>query len=162
MLANRKPLTALTAADVMSRELVVIPEHMSLRSAARLLSQSRVSGAPVIDSAGRCVGVLSATDFVRWAREAGHQYDRRPGAECVCADWQVIEPGTLPADSVAAHMTHGPITAPTTATVRELARRMLEAHIHRVVIVDGDNDPVGIVSSTDILSVLTQTMEGEQ
>jgi CBS domain-containing protein len=160
MPANSKPLTELTAADVMSRDLVLIAEHMSLRSAARLLSQAHVSGAPVIDSTGRCVGVLSATDFVRWAREGGRKHDRGPGPECVCADWQVIEPHALPADSVATHMTRGPITAPTTATVRELARKMLEAHIHRVVIVD-DDDPVGIVSSTDILSVLSQTMEGE-
>ena len=58
------PLLARTAADLMSPTVVTIPQDMSLRGAARLLAQADVSGAPVVDAAGRCVGVLSARDFV--------------------------------------------------------------------------------------------------
>ena len=47
-----KRLFSLTAADVMSRELVLVPQEMSLQGAARLLSRARVSGAPVVDQDG--------------------------------------------------------------------------------------------------------------
>lgn len=58
---------ALTAADLMTQEVVVLREKMPLREAARLLIQRGISGAPVVDDVGRCVGVLSTTDFVRLA-----------------------------------------------------------------------------------------------
>src|SRR5260370_10548324 len=64
-----KPFATLTAADLMTRDVVAIPEHMSLRTAARLLAGAQVTGAPVIDENGACVGVLSGSDFVRWADE---------------------------------------------------------------------------------------------
>src|SRR5262245_28788033 len=69
MVLMATPLLALTAQDVMSREVVTIPRRMSLRDAARLLRQAQVSGAPVVDEQGRCIGVLSAADFLRWAED---------------------------------------------------------------------------------------------
>jgi CBS-domain-containing membrane protein len=158
MLATAKPLAALTAADLMSRDLLVIPRHLSLRVAAQLLSQAHVGGAPVIDARGRCVGVLSATDFMHRAKDEPGPIFSRPGA-CVCADWQVVDLDLVPPDAVAAYMTRDPVTAPTTAGVRELARMMLDAHIHRVVIVDANDHPVGIVSSTDVLAAVARPDE---
>ena len=69
MFTTAKPLLALTAEDLMSREVVTVPRRMSLRDAAGLLRRARISGAPVLDEPGRCVGVLSATDFLRWAED---------------------------------------------------------------------------------------------
>jgi CBS domain-containing protein len=71
----------------------------------------------------------------------------------------MIEADELPDEEVAAYMTPDPVTAPTTAPVRELARMMLDAHIHRVVIVDEGRNPVGIVSSTDILAAVAREEE---
>jgi CBS domain-containing protein len=45
---------------------------MSLRAAAQLLMHDRISGAPVVDDAGRCIGVLSSSDFVTWAGKDGN------------------------------------------------------------------------------------------
>ncbi len=158
MLATAKPLAAMTAADLMSRDVVVIPRHLSLRTAAQVLSQARVGGAPVIDSRGRCVGVLSATDFLHRAKDDPGPISSRVGG-CVCADWQVVDLDLLPPDAVAAYMTPDPVTAPVTTSVRELARMMLDAHIHRVVIVDENERPVGIVSSTDVLAAVARMEE---
>jgi CBS domain-containing membrane protein len=159
MLATAKPLAALTAADLMSRDVVVIPRHLSLRTAAQLLSHARVGGAPVVDSRGRCVGVLSATDFLHRAKDDDTVLCPRASA-CVCADWQMVELDLLPPDAVAAYMTPDPVTAPATTSVRDLARMMLDAHIHRVIIVDEYQRPVGIVSSTDVLAAVAR-LEGE-
>jgi CBS-domain-containing membrane protein len=149
-----KPFAALTAADLMTQEVIAIPQHMSLRTAARLLGRSQVSGAPVIDANGVCVGVLSGSDFVRWADQGAPR--RRPvGApSCVCADWQLVEAESLPTDEVSLHMTADVVTAPPQTGIVELARMMLNAHIHRIIITDARRRPVGIVSGTDVLAAV--------
>jgi CBS-domain-containing membrane protein len=152
MPAMVKPFTDLTAADMMSRDVLVVPEEMDLRTAAQLLSRGRVTGAPVVDRQGRCVGVVSATDFVHWSEDL-HRYRNRT-SECICADWQVVRPADLPSEAVAKYMTADPVTATTTTPAPELARMMVDAHIHRVIIVDEDDRPVGIVSATDILAAV--------
>jgi CBS domain-containing membrane protein len=152
MTGTLKPFTELTAADMMSRDVVVIPQDMDLRTAAQLLSRGRITGAPVIDHGGRCVGVISATDFIHWAedlRETGRQ-----APQCVCADWQVVEAANLPEAPVAKYMTADPVMATTSSAVADLARMMVDAHIHRVIIVDDERRPVGVVSSTDILAAI--------
>jgi CBS-domain-containing membrane protein len=154
-MTTSKPLLALTAADVMSREVLAIPRQMSLRAAAHQLVQAHVSGAPVVDERGCCVGVLSTTDLARWL-DYGEQAARRPapGGRCFCSDWQVIDPDGLPPDPVSRYMTADPVTAAPDARVSDLAKRMLDAHVHRVIITDATGRPVGVVSSTDVLAAV--------
>lgn len=155
-MTTRKPLLALTAADVMSRDVLAIPRQMSLRAAAHQLVQAHVSGAPVVDERGRCVGVLSTTDLARWL-DGGAQAARPPAApRCFCSDWQVIDPEGLPPDPVSGYMTADPVTATTDTPVGVLARRMLDAHVHRVIIVSPAGRPVGVVSGTDFLAAVAR------
>jgi CBS-domain-containing membrane protein len=148
-----KPLSRLTAADLMTPDVTAIPRHLSLRQAAHLLSQARISGAPVVDGCGACVGVISATDFVHYAQ--GQCPVRREEAHGdLCSDWQMYEEEALPTDAVSSYMTPDPVTAMPTTRVTELARMMLDAHIHRVIIIDARRCPVGVVSSTDILAAV--------
>ena len=41
-----------------------------------------------------------------------------------------------------------------TRMIMDLARSMLDAHIHRIIVVDNNCRPIGIVSSTDILAAV--------
>ena len=52
MITTTKPFLSLTAADLMCRDVVTLPRSMSLRAAGHLLSESHVSGAPVVDETG--------------------------------------------------------------------------------------------------------------
>jgi CBS-domain-containing membrane protein len=155
-----KPLRALTAADLMKQPVVTIPQEMTLRSAAGLLQREQISGAPVIDSAGRCVGVLSATDFMKSAAREGKGKVPCPNEPCF-SDWQVIDVAELPSDEVRAYMSRDVVTAMASTSVAELARTMLDAHIHRVFVVDGQRRPVGVVSSTDIIAAVAYAEIGE-
>ena len=150
-----RPLLSLTAADLMSTALVVVPQSMSLQGAARLLSRANVSGAPVVDSDGRCVGVLSASDFVAWA-DKGERAAKQRTTSCDCAysAWQIMDAEDLPQDQVEHHMTADPVTAAPVTVIDQLARMMVDAHIHRIIVVDAELRPVGIVSSTDILAAV--------
>jgi CBS-domain-containing membrane protein len=161
MTATKSPLD-LTAADVMSRDVLVIPRHMSLRAAAHLLAKARVSGAPVTDELGRCVGVLSRTDLIRWmdhGEGSGPRFEAT-GA-CVCSDWQMLALEEVPEDEVRQYMTTDLVAADPEARLGHLARWMLNAHIHRVVILDRQQRPVGMVTSSDILAAVAQS-EGDK
>jgi len=155
-----KPFTELTAADVMSRNVVTIAQTMPLQEAAGLLAREQISGAPVIDASGRCVGILSATDFVR-AAETGAGPVHVTQGRCFCADWQVVDLEMLPRDEVRCHMSKDIVTADPATAVTELARRMLDAHIHRIMVLDKDRRPVGIVSSTDIVAAVAYAGAGK-
>jgi CBS-domain-containing membrane protein len=155
MVGTGKALRDLTAADVMSRDLTLVPQEMSLQAAAHLLERAGVSGAPVVDQAGRCVGVLSTTDFVHFVGSLESDYRWPPGgsSERIC-EWQLVNGNASPKDTVGKHMTADPVTADPGTPIDALARRMLDAHIHRIVVLDSTGRPAGIVSSTDILAAV--------
>jgi len=162
MLTLEKPLLSLTAADLMSRTVIMIPQEMSLRSAAHLLSQNRVSGAPVVDARGRCAGVLSSTDFVRFMKN--EEQARHPHLQswpAVYSAWQVVDSDAFPVDKVSTFMTPDPVTTNSATSIGKLAQQMLDAHIHRIVVVDEEQRPIGIVSSTDILAALAHENAAE-
>jgi CBS domain-containing membrane protein len=159
MKAFTKPFLKLTAADLMSCELITIPEAMSLRGAARLLARAQVTGAPVVDAEGRCIGVFSTTDLLKWTENQDRTCSR-PEA-CVSA-WQMVDAGELPEDRVGRFMTPDPVTALPGASIQDLALRMLDAHIHRLVVVDDCARPTGIVSSTDVLAAVAHAVPGTE
>jgi CBS domain-containing protein len=155
MRTTTKPFLSLTAQDLMSREVVTIPREMSLRSAAHLLAQAEISGAPVVDAQGRCVGVLSATDILRWVEgEAPAAAPSFAQPSTVCSEWQVIDPEALPVEEVGSYMTADPVMVGLNTTIGVLAREMLDAHIHRLIVVDEHDRPIGVVSSTDLLAAI--------
>lgn len=73
---------------------------------------------------------------------------------CVLVDWQVVDIEKLPTDEVRKFMTADPVTARPATSARTLARMMIDAHIHRVIVVDEERRPIGVVSSTDLLAAL--------
>jgi CBS domain-containing protein len=162
MRAAGKSFFSLTAEDLMSQSVVTIPQEMSLTAAARALSRANITGAPVVNADGVCVGVVSATDFLHLA-----QKDRRTAPVtcatpfCVCSDWQLLEIHELPVDEVCRYMTPDPVTVRPGTPVGELARLMLDGHIHRVIVVDGKGRPVGVVSSIDLIAAVAQTNPAE-
>lgn len=158
MVPATKPLLHLTAADLMSETLIVVPEHMSLKGAAHRLAEAAVTGAPVVNGEGHCVGVLSATDFVHWMdrNRAGEFPGACATSPAFCAPWQIVDSDALPEAIVRDWMTRDPVLVPPTAPLGELARKMLDAHIHRVIVADKTGKPVGIVSSTDVLAAVAR------
>jgi CBS domain-containing protein len=155
MVTRTQPLLDRTAGDVMSREVVAVPKEMSLRAAAHMLAQSEITGAPVVDAQGRCIGVLSAVDLMHWLDRGERAAKRRSSAaECICSDWQMIDVEQMPVDEVCRYMTTDLVTASPETPIGDVARRMLDAHIHRVIIVNAQGRPIGVVSTTDILAAV--------
>lgn len=59
----------LAVRDVMSASVVTVSPDTTVRQLARLLADEEISGVPVVNDGGALVGVVSATDVVRFAAE---------------------------------------------------------------------------------------------
>ncbi len=150
-----KSLLGLTAADLMTTPVKTIPQDTSLREAAQLLTRERISGVPVVDADGRCVGVLSSSDFVTRTGKNG------TGVEIhFVAPWgETINVEDFPGDEIRRYMTAQPVTVGPTALIGELAQKMVDAHIHRVLVVVDESRPQGIVTSTDVLAAVARAAQ---
>lgn len=67
-----------TAGDLMCRDVDVIPDDLPLPDAAARLARREARPAPVVDAAGRCVGVLAAADITRGVAVPGDAVPRSP------------------------------------------------------------------------------------
>jgi CBS-domain-containing membrane protein len=157
-----RPLLSLSAADVMSPTILTIPENMSLQGAAHLLAQARVSGAPVVNADGRCVGVISAQDFVALADKGTRPAKQRGHADCFCSAWQIVPGDQLPEDAVKNCMTVDPVTVLPGTQMGALAQMMVDAHIHRLIVLDRTGRPTGMVSSMDVLAAVARAAKANE
>ena len=127
------------AADVrvgtlMSTNPVVIGSSALASEAEQLLKTYRVSGLPVVDD-GTVVGVISQSDILV-ARSS----------EMISGHWDRM---------LVRHLMSTPaVSIHATASVRYAARQMVTRHIHRLVIVDDDGRPIGVVTTLDLLHPL--------
>jgi CBS domain-containing protein len=153
MIPTQRRLFDLTAADLMRQPVVTVPREMSMQGAARRLIEEGVSGAPVVDAEGCCVGVVSTSDFLRLTEREKYM-NRCRTHDGYFSAWEIIEPGDLPAESVSQFMTADPVVVAPTTPIRDLARMMIDTHIHRLLIVGEGSRPVGIVTCTDLLAAI--------
>jgi predicted transcriptional regulator len=151
----------ITARDLMNPEMLTVSDSMSVRELARFLLSKQISGAPVTDDDGDLVGVVSLTDVA-----AAASNDVSVGADRGNPDFYLhdleeafseeeirrfhIEEGDL---SVADIMTPTVYSVDEDAPVSEVARIMLDGHLHRIL-VTADGAAVGIISTSDLLGLL--------
>lgn len=155
-------LLTLRVSDVMNSPVRTIAESASMSDAARAIAENDVTGLPVVDATGRCVGILSTTDF------AMREHRKSTGDENLPFGWQhEIEGGnnepfrieTIAEDRVSEHMSPAVQTVNETASLVNAARIMCREHIHRLLIIDEDERPVGMVSSLDLVAALVAAIE---
>jgi CBS domain-containing protein len=161
MATSSKQLLSLLAGDIMTRNVIMVPREMSLQGAARLLARAGVSGAPVVDERGACIGVISTTDFMRWAQNEQAPSKEPSAADCMCKAWQISE-DALPSCCVGDYMTRDPVLVGIHTRIGDVARMMMDAHIHRVIVVDAMNKrPLGVISSMDLLAEVARADQAE-
>jgi CBS domain-containing protein len=149
----------LTARDVMTPHVVTVVEDMSTHDLARFLIEHEISGAPVVDEQGRLVGVVSMTDIVRSdaeedEREESSGFYRGDPYEFTLEDLgqKYVERQAVTVRDVMTPAIH---SVEDTTPVAEVAALMLDRHVHRLIVMRGQ-DPVGIITSLDLLKMLAR------
>ena len=159
---QRNRLDSLRVADIMQQPVITLSVHSTMAEAARVLCEQDVSGAPVVDEWGRCIGVLSARDFTRRDQEqpCGEGMAAR-GEEFSLSQDEFRGPMQIhyvPEDSVERYMSASTQTIEANASLREAARYMTEGHVDRLIVVDDASQPVGVVSTHDLLRTWVQEL----
>src|SRR5262245_15368434 len=67
--------TVMQAADIMVTNVITVSPGQHVQEVAEILLKHRISGAPVVDTGGRLVGIISEGDLMRRA-EAGTERHR--------------------------------------------------------------------------------------
>jgi len=143
----------LTAADVMTTDVITVSPNATVRDIAALLHSKRISGVPVVDAGGHILGIVSEGDLV--LREAIVGDHRRSW-------WLSLfdDPGILARNYVKTHgqvakdvMTTSVISVSPATTLSEIAKTLEGHRIKRVPVVK-DSKLVGIVTRSNLLQAL--------
>jgi len=114
--------------SLMQREVCTVGMDDSVAEIEKLFATRKLSWAPVIDADRTAIGVVSAADLLQF-----HALGRDPLA---VPAWQLCH--------------YKPITVGVDTTVSEVARLMVDRHVHHVVVTERDGI-AGVVSSLDFV-----------
>ncbi len=152
------PARALRAGDLMQRRVVTLSPDMPIAAIMARLAEQEVSGAPVVDERDRLVGVVSQTDLLRYER----RHDRAPRPREVSAFYQqangdvFVRHLQVDADDTTCArdiMTPAAFTTDVSTPVAEVARFMVQRHVHRILVTRRGR-LAGMVTSMDLLRAL--------
>ncbi len=150
----------------MNRHLIVIGPTESLSEAMALMTDSHITGLPVVDHKGRCVGLISASDILNYEQEqaevvaeANETMAQHFNAET--QRWESVrvtsfaleEFGDVHVEEV---MSRDLIAVRPDESVVETARVMLDGRVHRVLVLDDAQRLKGIVSAIDFVKLYAQ------
>src|SRR5215203_3981133 len=142
----------LTAADVMTTEVVSVEPDTPVRDIAELLYTRRISGVPVVEH-DRVIGIVSEGDLIGHTAAIGEQ--RRSWWLSLFADESLSARDYAKTHGRTARdvMTASVISVEETATLAEIAR-LVERHRIKRVPVLRDGKLVGIISRGNLLQGL--------
>jgi len=148
----------LTAQDIMTREVITVKESATVRELAALLLTSNISGAPVIDEAGKVIGVVTESDLIFQNKKV-----HLPTAFAILDAFVFLErpekmeqelkkiAGSRVGDICSRKL----ISVSPETELEELATLMAEKKIHTLPVMTGGN-LVGVIGKSDIIRTIAQ------
>ena len=146
-------LVALRVSDVMASHVQTVGRNQTMSEIAAIFAQHDLSSAPVVDELGHCVGVITASDFVK--RE--NRMQQTSGIDAIDSDGFRCVP--VGADYVSHHMSEAVQSIDPGASLLIAARMMCAEHIHRLLVIDDSQQPVGVVSTMDIIAAMVNVVD---
>ena len=148
----------LEAQHVMTRSVITLGDDDTLTDAVEKLKSHHITGAPVIDGAGKLVGILSISDL----------YDRAVSEDALAVplsherdttSWDLFDRAAPLSDehgvqTVGSRMSRNVTSVMTDALLVDVARAMCDGHWHRVPVIDAKGKLTGIISTMDVLAAL--------
>ncbi|MBV8401321.1 MAG: CBS domain-containing protein [Acetobacteraceae bacterium] len=155
--------SAVTAGEIMTRDVAVVHPESSLLDAVKLMASRRVSGLPVVDQAAKLVGIITEGDLVRWHEGSSEREQRWLDmlAEGLQPASAFVEAIRAEHNRVKAVMS-GKVTTVTEETpARQIAALMHDKDIKRVPVMR-DGRLVGIVARSDLIRALAEKLQGRK
>lgn len=154
----------LTAGDIMQRDVVVVRSNDTLRDALELMTENHVTGLPVMDAHGKCIGLVSATDILNYEQDYA---DEAADANAYVAQhfnpdtqqWESVRMSSFALEHfgdvrVEEVMACNLISVAKETPISEVAKTMTDENVHRVLVLSDDRRLFGVVSATDFVRTL--------
>ncbi len=141
------------AHQIMTPQVITVGADTTIVKAVNMMLRHHISGLPVVDAAGRLIGIVSEGDFIRRA-ETGTQHKRGrwltflAGADRVAAEF-AHEHGR----KVGEIMTPNPLTVAEGAPLDQVVQIMESNNVKRLPVMRGDR-MVGIITRSDFLAAV--------
>jgi len=146
----------LKAKDIMSEELITVTPATPVIEAARILLERRINGLPVLDEAGRLVGIICQSDLVAQQKRfpIPSVFNLLDGLIPISSPKGLEkEMQKIAASRVAEAMSSNPETVNPEASLEEIATLMVSKGFHTLPVVEGGK-LVGIIGKEDVLRTL--------
>lgn len=136
-----------TAADVMTADPLTVAASTPLPDAAELMARRRLKRLPVLDAAGRLVGIVSRLDLLRTAASGLEREEETPRELGLAGDQPLSR--VMRRDVATLH--------PDTP-FPEVFQAVVSTRLDRALVVDADRRPVGIVTDAELLERVTPAL----
>ncbi|MCS7098491.1 MAG: CBS domain-containing protein [Candidatus Methanomethyliaceae archaeon] len=120
--------------NIMSKRLVYLTPEMSIKDAASIIYKEFIRAAPIIDG-NNLIGLLTSSDIARCLSEGKLNITVKEAAS------------------------RKPVTINLNDDILEAMNRMRRSSIGRLIVIDQDGKPVGIITRTDLLSRIIKPFE---
>jgi CBS-domain-containing membrane protein len=150
----------LTVADIMETDVPTVTPEDTVESVLRLMHEHELPGVPVVNSGGRCVGIITEADLVMTGENADlhlPHYFELFGGLVFLESMDHFEEKLRKATAALARdlMTEDPITIEPSASVHEAARMISRSKHNRLPVVEHGR-LVGVVTRVDVLEALVR------
>lgn len=135
---------------VMSKNVITITRDADLHEAARILSEHRISGAPVVDEKGQVIGVISEADILTLAGMKQEHTFKDVLRNILGEPVPVRKSGNKVEDV----MSFPPITAKADDDIGDVAKILDDRRIKRLPVVDDHGKLIGIIARADIIRAI--------
>lgn len=151
-----------TVADVMSHDPIMVQPETSIKDVIKLLAERRLSGLPVVDQAGKLVGIISETDLL-WQQTGVSMptyimfldsviYLENPARH----DKEMHKALGLTVGEV---MSGDPLTITPDEPLPKAAKLMQEKSIRRLAVTDEAGKVIGILTPGDIVRTMAAELD---
>jgi CBS domain-containing protein len=146
------------ATDLMTPNPMSIRPSATVSEAATFLASRGISAAPVIDEAGRPVGVVSSTDIlIHVGQGAAYRVgspDRAARPEPPAFSGDGLRAEAPNRSTVRDVMTPGVFCVRPETPAARVVEKMLALKVRRLFVVDGEGALIGVISAIDVLGKL--------
>ena len=158
---SQKNINELTAAMVDTNCDLFMYDSDSLQDAMNLMTQNHVTGLPVVNSKSKCIGVITASDILNYEQEHS-EYRVEANADMArhfnpdTQQWESVRVTSYALEefaevSVSGVMSPDLVYVDMDTPVQDVAQKMQDEKIHRVLVMNDEFRLFGIISAFDFV-----------
>ena len=141
--------------EIMTRDVMTVPQDMTVGDAARLLFKKEISGLPVVDGQNRLVGMITEKEIISMALP---KFAEELGDFDVVLSEEPFQKKITEADKVRVKdiMRKEVLCVPEDISAAEVARLMIAKKARRIPVLDKDKKIIGIIARADIVKEIAR------